>query len=128
MDYVSIIISALVSVAIAYITSRATTKTEIIKLRHADDEKLQEDFSKMCQEVDRSLRMENKSRARAAVSALRGRFDPPLSDTIDELLNSLTYHNPVKTKQLLDKAVSEYNLQRNGNKRSKTSKRRKSSK
>lgn len=126
MDYISIVASALVSVIIAYITSRTTIKFEKAKLNHQDKQKLQEAFSNMCQEVDRSLGWQNKNEARRAISAVRGQFDEPLSDTIEDLLANID--NPIKTKSLLNKAVSEYNLQRNGNKRSKTSKRRRSSK
>lgn len=104
---IQLIISA-ATIIISIVTAYFTAKKELLKINFAKSEKLRELFSAMCVEVDRSLTWTNKDPARRTVSALRGQFPEELSSTIDNLLNSLNYHNPSLTKELLDQAVIQF--------------------
>ena len=116
------------TITAAHLTIKGTVKKELLHLKFAKAEKLDEDFSKMCQSVTASLDSQNKHHAQYAVSALLGRFDGTLASTLDDLYNSLKYHDPIKTQALLFKAVKDYRQLVFGNTNSKTSIFRRSSK
>ena len=115
------LIIAAATIFAAHVTIKGTVKQELIRLHFSKAEKLSDDFSKMCVEVELSLSAQNKKRAQGAVAALRGQFSGELSTTIDELPDSLNVNNPHRTKALLDKAVMEYRELVFGNTNSKTS-------
>ena len=130
MDFaVQILIQLIIAVGTilsAHLTVKGTVKQEIVRLQFQKNEKLQTDFSEMCAEVTKSIHTPANLLARAKVSALRGQFDAPLSETLDKLENAIG--NPHLSKLLLDQAINEYRSLVFGNKDSNTSKQRKSSK
>ena len=132
MNYaVQIVIQLIIAfgtILAAHITIKGTVKQELLRLRFAKAEKLSEDFSAMCSDVTDSLRSQNKNLARRSVSALLGRFDGDLANTLDQLLASLNVHDPIRTEKLLNQAVKEYRALVFGSPKTKTSIFRRSSK
>lgn len=118
MDYIiQITIQLIVSVATIIISvhsARTLVKRDLIRIRSKREDKLQDEFSKMCQAVYSYVESDGsgmfKSTAKLSLSAVRCRYCGKLGNLLDSLQDALENQSDTTIKECLNEAICEYRI------------------